>query len=296
MSETPEIHSDQLLGFTLPARHARGRLVRLDNVLDQILSAHDYPAPVTHLLAEALVLCALMGGLQKDDGAQMTMQAQTENGPVRLLVCDYRGGDMRGYVEFDAARLAELGANPTLFALFGQGYLAITFDPVNGQRYQGIVPLEGGSLAETCERYFSQSEQIPSLLRVAVRMEGNRCHAGGLLLQHFPEGEAGRERLHAQVDSPEWEHVAILGGSVSHDELLDRNLTMEAIIWRLFHEEDKVRVWQGDCLTRGCRCTVEHYQSVIERFPEDDRVDMRNDEGIIVVDCAFCSKKFELAL
>lgn len=296
MSETPEIHSDQLLGFTLPLRHARGRVVRLDDVLEQILSAHDYPAPITHLLAEALVLCALMGGLQKDADAQMTMQAQTENGPVRLLVCDYRGGEMRGYVEFDAARLAELGANPTLFALFGQGYLAITFDPAKGQRYQGIVPLEGDSLAETCERYFVQSEQIPSLLRVAVRTEGDRCRAGGLLVQHFPEGEEGRERLHAQADNPEWEHVAVLAGTVSHDELLDRELSMEAIIWRLFHEEDEIRVWQGDRLTRGCRCTIEHYQSIIERFPEGDRADMRNDDGIIVVDCAFCSQKFELAL
>lgn len=296
MSENPEIHSDQLLGFTLPARHARGRVVRLDDVLDQILSAHDYPAPITHLLAEALVLCALMGGLQKDNGAQMTMQAQTEGGPVRLLVCDYRGGEMRGYVEFDAVRLAELGANPSLFALFGTGYLAITFDPSNGQRYQGIVPLEGGSLAETCERYFSQSEQIPSLLRVAVGMEGHRCRAGGLLLQHFPEGEEGRERLHAQVESPDWDHVAVMGGSVSHEELLDLKLSMEAITWRLFHEEDEVRVWQGDRLTRGCRCTTEHYQSVIQRFPEEDRVDMRDENGNIVVDCAFCSKQFVLAL
>jgi len=296
MSDQPEIHSDQLLGFTLPARHARGRTVRLDHVLDQILSAHDYPAPITHLLAEALVICALMGGLLKDSDSQMTMQAQTENGPVRLLVCDYRGGEMRGYAEFDAARLAELGANPSLFALFGKGYLAITFDPANGQHYQGIVPLEGVSLAETCERYFIQSEQIPSLLRVAIRMEGKRCRAGGLLLQHFPESEEGRERLHAQADNPDWEHAAVLGGTVSHEELLDGSLSMEAIIWRLFHEEHEIRVWPGDRLTRGCRCTIEHYQSIIERFPEEDRVDMRNDDGDIVVDCAFCSKQFALTL
>lgn len=296
MSEMPEIQSDQLLGFTLPARHARGRMVQLDQVLDRILSAHDYPAPVAHLLAEALVLCALMGGLLKDRDAQMTMQAQTEGGPVRLLVCDYRGGEMRGYVDFDAARLAELGANPTLFALFGKGYLAITFDPVKGQRYQGIVPLEGSSLAETCERYFNQSEQIPSLLRVAVRMEGGRCLAGGMLLQHFPEGEEGRERLHVQAENPDWEHIAILGGTVSHEELLDPALTMQAIIWHLFHEEEEVRVWPGDCLSRGCRCTVEHYQSVLERFPEGERADMRDDNGDIVIDCAFCSKQFKLAI
>src|SRR3546814_45230 len=160
MTQLPETFCDQLLDFTLPARHVRGRMVRLDGVVEHILSAHDYPAPIAHMLGEALVLTALMGGLLKDEAAQMTMQAQTEAGAVRLLVCDYRRGELRGYAEFDSARLAELGANPTLFSLFGRGYLAITFEPGTGQRYQGIVPLEGAALAQACEGYFVQSEQI----------------------------------------------------------------------------------------------------------------------------------------
>ncbi|HSM52871.1 MAG TPA: Hsp33 family molecular chaperone HslO, partial [Erythrobacter sp.] len=100
MTDTPEIFADRLLGFSLPGRDARGRAVRLDAVLEEILGAHDYPAPVTHLLAEALALAALMGALLKEEGAQLTMQAQTQDGPVRLLVCDYRGGEMRGYADF----------------------------------------------------------------------------------------------------------------------------------------------------------------------------------------------------
>ena len=120
-SKNEETYTGRLLAFTIPARHARGRLVRLDDVLDEILAAHDYPAPVTHLLAEALVLAVLIGGLVKDDGSQVTMQAQTEAGAVSLLVCDYKGGELRGYVEFDEGKLAELGANPSLFALFGKG-------------------------------------------------------------------------------------------------------------------------------------------------------------------------------
>ena len=123
---TEETHSGRLLAFTIPTRNARGRLVRLDHTLDQILAAHDYPPPITHLLAEALVLAVLMGGLVKEDGSQVTMQAQTEAGAVSLLVCDYTGGELRGYVDFDPAKLAELGANPSLYALFGKGYLAIT--------------------------------------------------------------------------------------------------------------------------------------------------------------------------
>ena len=89
---TAETYSGRLLAFTIPARHARGRIVRLDETLDTILAAHDYPAPITHLLGEALVLAVLMGGLVKDDGSQVTLQAQTESGAVNLLVCDYKGG------------------------------------------------------------------------------------------------------------------------------------------------------------------------------------------------------------
>ena len=101
---------DQLLGFTIPLRNARGRVVRLGPVLDVILSAHDYPTPIRHLLAEALVLAGLIGSLLKDDGSQLTMQAQTQGGIVGLLACDYRDGAVRGYVSHDAERLAMLGA------------------------------------------------------------------------------------------------------------------------------------------------------------------------------------------
>ena len=292
---TDETYSGRTLGFTIPSRDSRGRIIRLDAVLDEILAAHDYPAPITHLLAEALVLVTLMGSLLKEDGSQVTMQAQTEAGAVNLLVCDYRQGELRGYVDFDEARLIELGANPSLFALFGKGYLAITFDVGGGKgRYQGIVPLEGETLAQACETYFFQSEQVPTLIRTAVRSEAGTCRAAGMLIQHLPDGEEGRERLHARLDHPEWEHVAILGGSLKHDELLDPELSLEAIIWRLFHEEEEVRIEAGKTISRGCRCSIEHYAEVLAKFPEADRAEMRDETGKIVVDCAFCSRKFPI--
>ncbi|NOU02383.1 MAG: Hsp33 family molecular chaperone HslO [Novosphingobium sp.] len=287
---------ERVLRLTIPLRSARGRVVRLGPVLETILSAHAYPAPVKHLLAEALVVAALIGSLIKDDEGQLTMQAQTESGVVDLLVCDYRGGELRGYVRFDAERLAGLGANPSLYALFGRGYLAMTFDlATTGQRYQGIVPLEGGSLAEACQSYFAQSEQVPTLIRVGVRADGQGCVAGGLLVQHLAEGEEGRERLHVQLDHPEWDHIAALAGSIRHEELVDPDLSLEALVWRLFHEEDEVRVEAGGPLSRGCRCSVSHYEAVIARFPEADRLDMRDESGLIVVDCAFCSRLFEIS-
>jgi molecular chaperone Hsp33 len=295
-TDIAETFADTLMGFTLPGRNARGRMVRMDSVLEQVLSAHDYPAPITHLLGEALVLGALMGGLLKGEEAQMTMQAQTRSGIVSLLVCDYRAGAVRGYAEFDGERLARLGANPGLSALFGEGYLAITFETEGRQRYQGIVPLEGDSLAEACESYFGQSEQIPTLIRVASRAGAGGRTAAGLLVQHLPEGEEGRERLHVRMDHPDWEHVAVLAGSLSHEELLDRDLSLEAIAWRLFHEEKEVRVQPGAALSRGCRCTAAHYEAIIARFPSEEQEDMRGPDGRIAVDCAFCSKTFALAI
>lgn len=288
---------DRVLRFTLPGNDARGRAVRLGPVLDTILAAHDYPPAIKHLLAEALVVTALIGALLKDEVGQLTMQAQTKGGIVDLLVCDYRGGELRGYVRHDAERLAMLGANPSLFALFGQGYLAITYDlATTGQRYQGIVPLEGQSIAEACQSYFAQSEQLPTLIRVAVQSGKQHCSAGGLLLQHLPEGEDGRERLHVRLDSPEWQHVAVLGGSVRHDELLDPGLTLEQLVWRLFHDEPEVLVQPATALSRGCRCSSEHYAAVLAQFPETERTDMRDERGLIVVDCAFCSRNFDIAL
>ncbi len=118
--------------------------------------------------------------------------------------------------------------------------------------------------------------------------------AAGLLVQHLADGEEGHERLHARMDHPEWEHVAVLAGSVRHEELIDPALSLEAIVWRLFHEEDEVRVQPGAAVSRGCRCSREHYAKVIAQFPPEERAEMRNDEGVIVVDCAFCSREFPI--
>lgn len=284
---------DRSLGFTIPSRHARGRIVRLGPVLDAILSAHAYPPAIARLLAESLVLTALFGALLKDSTGQMTLQAQTENGVIDLLVCDYRGGELRGYIKYDADRFAEMPERPSLFALFGKAYLAITFDQsATQERYQGIVPLDGGSIADAAESYFAQSEQIPSLIRISVSADGG---AGGLLLQHLPEGEDGRERIHTRLDHPEWDHVAILGNTVSDAELTDSSLPLETLVWRLFNEEEEVRVLGGAALTKGCRCELAHIRDVLLRFPAEERATMADADGIIGVDCAFCSRIFPVS-
>jgi len=286
---------DRLLSFTIPARNARGRIVRLGPVLAKILAAHDYAPAIRQLLAEALVVTALLGGLLKRQGSQLTLQAQTEGGVVELMVCDYRDGELRGYVKHDVERLAALGEYPTLPDLFGKGYLAVTFDIAeDGPRYQGVVPLEGDALAEAVETYFAQSEQVPTLIRTAVQSGPENCLAGGLLVQHLAETEEGRDRLHARLDHPEWEHVAALAHSVQPGELLDPELSPEALVWRLFHQEPEIRVQPTATLSRGCRCSVVHFEEVLARFPKEDRRDMRDEHGIIRVDCAFCSREFPI--
>jgi len=292
---TTELSTDVALGVAIPSRNARGRIARLGRVVDSILAAHEYPPAMENLLAEALTLTALLGALLKEPEGQLTLQAQTEGGVVDLMVCDYRGGELRGYVRHDAERLIDLPEQPTLQDLFGKGYLAITFDqPVAKERYQGIVPLEGKSLGEAAQSYFAQSEQIPSLVRLAAEKRGDSWTAGGLLLQHLPEGEEGRERLHTRLDHPDWPHVAILGGSVKPEELTDPELPLDALIWRLFHEEDEVRTLAAIPLSRGCRCDRTYVRSVIARFPADERDAMVGDDGLIRVDCAFCSSSFSI--
>jgi len=289
------LSTDAAIGVAIPSRNARGRIARLGPVVDQILASHNYPPLIEKLLAEALTLTALLGALLKEPQGQLTLQAQTEGGAIDLMVCDYLGGELRGYVRHDTERLAELGQEPTLPELFGKGYLAITFDqPVAKERYQGIVPLEGRNLGEAAQSYFAQSEQIPSLVRLAADKRDGHWFAGGLLLQHLPEGEEGRERLHTRLDHPDWPHIAILGGSVKAEELTDPELPLDDLIWRLFHDEDEVRTLAATSLRRGCRCDPAYVKSVIARFPEDERAAMVGDDGVIRVDCAFCSSSFEI--
>ncbi len=297
MTDPQTTDIDRALGFTIPARQARGRVVRLGPLIDTILSAHDYPAPIEALLGEALTLAALIGSTLKDAGGQLTMQAQTRSGVVTLLVCDYRGGELRGYVQYDADKLAEAPENPSLFALFGtEGHLAITFDQATtGERYQGIVPLDGSTIAEAVQSYFAQSEQIPTLVRVGFHRtaEGYRL-AGGLLLQHLPEGEEGRDRIHTRLDHPEWEHVAVLGSTMGVDELTDPALRLETLVWRLFNEESEVRILAELPLVKGCRCSPDYIAQVLGQFPADEQRAMADADGVISVDCAFCATKFPI--
>jgi len=278
---------DRILPFQIEAADMRGRVLRMGPVLDNILAAHAYPGVIARLLGEALALTCLTGSALKDIG-QLTLQARAD-GPVRLMVCDFRlPGEVRGYVDFDAAAVAALPPEPALPLLFGSGYLALTMEQgADAERYQGIVPLEGEDLAAAAAAYFAQSEQLPTALRLAVRHDGlsGRWLAGGLMLQHLP-GDAG-----APADADGWNRVAILGQSVRPDELTDPELALEALLWRLYHEEDVI-VFPERSITRGCRCTQARIADVLRQFPSGQRRDLAEADGCITVNCEFCSRGF----
>ena len=131
-------------------------------------------------------------------------------------------------------------------------------------------------------------------MRLAVNDTGHI--AGGILLQHLPEGEEGRERLHTRLDHPEWEHVRILAETIRASELVDSALPLENLLWRLFHEEEEVRILNTIPLSKGCRCSLEYVREVIARFGPEEREHMVDDDGFISVDCEFCSRLFPIKL
>ena len=287
--------SDTLIAFTVPERGVRGRIVRLDAALGAILGAHAYPDPIARLLGEALGLAALLGSLLRPEDGQLTLQAKGKGGPVTLLVADYKAGAIRGYASQDLDRRFQPA--DTLGALLGEGYLVITLDQTaSAERYQGIVTLGQETLERAAEGYFAESEQLPTLVRLAAeRTESGRWIAGGLIVQHLPRSEVGAARLHVEGGNADWEHMLALASTVTRDELLEPSLRLETLLWRLFNEE-AVHAMPPVLLARGCRCSKDHIVSVLEQFPEEERATMRNAEGLISVDCEFCSKQFLLEI
>lgn len=295
-----ERDGDRSLGFTLPARNVRGRVVRLDAALDTILAAHAYPEPIGKLLAEALVLTAVLGSLLRgEEGGQLTLQARGEGGPCSLLVADYREGELRGYAALDLDRRFPAADHETLAGFFGKGHLAITLDQTaSAERYQGIVELGDTTLEAAASNYFAQSEQLPTLIRLAAARDAQgHWSAGGLLVQQLSRQELGGERLHAEradeQRAADQQHVAALAGTLSDTELTDTRLSLETLLWRLFHEEE-VHIFPPELLSRGCRCSVEHITRVLGQFSDEERGKMRREDGLVAVDCEFCARQFLL--
>jgi molecular chaperone Hsp33 len=286
---------DLILPFQAEHAEVAGRLVKLGPVVDTILSRHDYPEPVSKLLGEAVALTALLGAALKFEG-KFILQATTD-GPVDLLVADYQvPGALRGYARFSAERLAALPADAPLF---GEGHLAMTIDRgPDTERYQGVVPLEGGSLADAADTYFRQSEQLPTFIKLAVARhyragQGERpwtWRAGGLLVQKLTREGGRRATREAAFATEDWTRAKALAETVEDHELLDPMLPPDRLLYRLFHEE-KVRAFRAVPLTSYCSCSEARVEELLRRFSAEDLAEMVVD-GKVSVTCEFCNRSY----
>ena len=305
---------DAVRPFAVETLDVRGRVIQMGPALDTILARHDYPAPVSRLLAEAIVLAVLLGSSLKFEG-KFTLQAETD-GPVDLVVVDYRTtGDIRAYARFDREAVDASdadAANPG--ALLGTGILAMTIDQgAHTSRYQGVVPLEGGSFEDVAHTYFRQSEQIPTRVRLAVAemhvREGGAIRrswrAGGLIVQFLPDApERMRSRDLPGGDAPEgvevsigdideddsWIEAQTLAATAQDDELTDPALPVENLLYRLFNERG-VRVFRSTEVRDRCSCSRERIAGVLASFTAEE-ISESTEEGAISVTCEFCGAKY----
>lgn len=309
------VGDDAVLPFQVDALDVRGRAVQLGPMLDTIFARHTYPAPVSALLGEMVVLTVLLGTSLKFEG-KFIVQSQTD-GPVSLLVVDFTSPDaVRAYARFDEEQLkvaiAEKRISPP--QLLGKGMLGMTVDQgTNTQRYQGIVELDGHSLEEVAKQYFRQSEQIPTEVKLAAAEiytpsdEGTgsvrRWRAGGLIAQFLPEASERMKMpdLHGGDGSPEddgfieddsWAEARSLVGSISADELTDPQISSERLLYRLFHESG-VRAYERIPVFDQCSCSKEKVIAMIKGFSKEDREGSFSDDVVETV-CEFCSNKYRL--
>jgi molecular chaperone Hsp33 len=284
---------DFVLPFDVVDAGVRGRFVRLDATSAHALGVHALPEPVARVTGEVMALATLLGTALKLDG-RLTVQTKSD-GPLDLVAADYYGASagkpkgVRGFARFDAA--AELGDKPLFAALAGAGSLAITIEPVRGgQSYQGIVELSPKGIAASAETYFAQSEQLPTLIRLAaapVFTPGSkepRWRAGGLLLQTTP----GAPRA-----ADDWERLSTLAATVEDLELLDTLLPAETLLWRLFNQEE-VRVQPAEPIAFRCDCDSERIAAVLQSYSEADRAAIADADGIIRAKCEFCGTVHEI--
>jgi molecular chaperone Hsp33 len=293
---TPAPAGDFVLPFDIVGAGVRGRLVRLDASSARALSAHALPEPVARIAGETLALAALLGTALKLDG-RLTAQTKSD-GPLDLIAADYYGAEgdrpkgVRGFARLDAERYAALGNTPSFAALVGVGSLAITIEPRRGGKtYQGIVTLSPEGIAASAEAYFAQSEQLPTLVRLAAAplyTPGSResaWRAGGLMLQVTPG---------APHPGEDWERISVLARTVEDIELVDTALSAETLLWRLFNQEE-VRVLPAEPIAFRCECSGERIAAVLRSYPPEERSGLADADGILRARCEFCGRVHEIA-
>ena len=314
---TTHLWDDTVLPFQLDASDIRGRVARLDGVLEEVLAQHDYPAPIEALVAEMALLTALIGQTIKVRW-KLSLQVRGD-GPARLIATDYYGpaeegksGRIRAWASYDAEGVADRGAADP-FDLIGKGYFAILIDQGRDMApYQGITPIAGGSLSACAQTYFAQSEQIPTRFALAYgrsRLPGQAeaWRAGGVMLQHMPKaspfaaggqggsGEGGLLTANDILDhdaAEDWNRANILLDTSAEMELIGPHVSPTDLLVRLFHEEGP-RVFDPQPVRFGCTCSAERVRESLSIYSAKDIATMTTDEGVVTADCQFCGAHYE---
>lgn len=289
--------------FLLESSNYRGRVARMGYVLDDILSAHNYPKPVAHMVGETAMLALLLSSMLKYEGI-FTLQAQGD-GPVSMIVADVTSdGKLRACGTYHAERLeksrkqidaiksVESSANH-LAQYLGKGYIAFTVDQAEsgGERYQGIVELRGASLVDCVQHYFNQSEQIGTGIKMAIGQRNGAWRGSGIMLQKMPEEDTVRfQSNQVNLDEDDWRRAMVFLQSCTDDELLDPDIGTQDILARLFLEEG-VRIFPPKGILKECRCSDEKVFGVLRMLDSEDRAFMIKEDRISMV-CEFCSKEY----
>lgn len=305
---------DTVLPFQLDRSDIRGRVARLDGVLQQVLRQHDYPPQIEALVAEAALLTSLIGQMIK---LRWKLSLQIKgSGPVRLIATDYYGptedgepARIRAYAGYTAEDLKQ-GADP--FSMIGDGYFAIMIDQGEGTvPYQGITPIAGGSLSACAETYFAQSEQLPTRFSLSFgqsQLPGADAtwRGGGVMLQHMPKASpfvaadegSGEGGLLTHIDildgaeGENWSRANLLLDTVETLELIGPTVQPTDLLVRLFHEEGP-RVFDAQPIRFGCSCSADHVRRSLSIYASNDIAEMITPEGIVTADCQFCGAHYE---
>jgi molecular chaperone Hsp33 len=285
-----------VLPFFLPQRPVRGRLVRLGTLADALLSRHDNFPAVTKLVGQALALAAGLSTALKFRGS-FSLQAKGD-GPISMLLADCTdAGELRGHALTNAAKLEVLLARdrvPSAGALLGTGYLAFTVDQGGEQnRHQGIVAIQGGSLAEMALHYFDTSEQMLCQVHLACEQTSTGWRAGALILEKVAGAGGIDPNLSDAAQAASWHTATTLAATLTDDELLDDNLPADRLLYRLFHTEG-VAVDRARALSFGCRCSRARLATILEGFPAEDLDHMTIDDDIVMT-CEFCNYDFRFS-
>lgn len=266
---------DQLYRYLFENHSVRGELVTVNDTYNEMLKNHDYPQPVKKLLGEMLVATSLLTATLKFNG-EITVQLQGD-GPLTLAVINGNNfQQMRGVARMQA----DVAEGSTLKQMIGKGYLVITITPNDGERYQGVVGLEGETLAECIENYFMQSEQLLTKLFIRTGEYDGRDMAAGMLLQILPASNA---------DQNEFDHLSMLTETVKAEELF--SLEAEQVLYRLYHEED-VTLFEAQAVNFHCTCSRERCADTLMGLPTEEIDSILAEDGHIDMYCDFCGNHY----